>query len=423
MVARVNELTPERRMTNLERQFYMAAFALYVTGAPQLIAVREGESGSGHSLVCYAVNGTTLSIADPNYPDKTNITMPFQKGELGPYKSAQSTRDIKAGNYKTYNRVYYGGDISFFNLGKLQTLWTAYESGGLYAGFPPYTIKATELDEKGAPLGTYSLDRTSSKSSATRRLRFELESAFNGRLTVYEYGSPPSIAVPLNEVTLTEGDNYIGFLVEEKKGERWEWAGFDWVHIYRPGAQEEQDAAIGDADYNYCSISIDFDGVFIDKDTGEERRARDSIGTSAYGTFSGGTFTASWAEAYEIDPPMQTCTGYRGHITVTIDPDTLAVTSFDFLDETTYTCNGLFRYAATGSGPNRYAGGLDETHLFCSGRTDDGLPQPSIIWEENEPEPGEDCSGFRTYQLVSAENFDVLIQLMEQEPGLGPPGG
>jgi hypothetical protein len=419
--ARVDRLTPQRLTREKERQFYMTAFALYVTKSPQLLSTRAGNSRDGHSLLCYGIDGRTLLIADPNYPNKTDATMPFRNGVLGPYVSAQSTMEILAGNFMTYDTCYFVGDISFFNLGKLQTLWTNYEAGSLNAGFPPYTIRATELDDQGAPLGTYGLNPDIDNRAEARRVRFELDAAFDSRMTVYTYGSPPT-ALSGNEVTLDEGDNYIGFFVEEKvfdeitQKSRWEWAGFDWVSIYRPG--EQQDAAVTgpDASFNYCSIKVDFDGVFIDKVTGEERHMRDSVGISAYGSFSGGTFTSTWGKTYEPAPPLKYCTGVSGHITVSIDPETLAVTGFDFEDKTTYTCNGLLRYTASGSGPKRYAGGLDEEWLFCSGRTDEGMPPPSITWEENEPEPGEDCGGYRTYQLISAENFSVLIQLMEKDP-------
>jgi hypothetical protein len=414
IAARVNELTPERKLENLERQFYMTAFALHVTKEPQLLSVRESATGgSGHSLLCYGVDGTTLFIADPNYPDKKDIPMAFQKGALGPYKSAQSTQALKAGDYTTYHRVYYQGDIYFYNLGKLATLWTDYESGSIDAGFPQYTIRATELDEQGAPLRTYELDREMSNRSATRRLRFELDSVLNRRLLVYEYG-----------VTLTEGDNYLGFYVEEEvivdrttQEKRWEWAGFDWVSI------SVQDREEGESRSYYCEITVDFDGVFIDKGSGEEERTRRSIEVSAFGRFSGGTFTADWNEQYETSPGYPECSGYTGHISVSVDPDTLRVMDFDFWNEHSYTYNGLERYGATGSGLGCVRG-FDESHLHCSGGSGEGLEAVQIAWEDNPSDFGED-PGLYHYELVSADNFDVLIDLieMEPEPGQGIPLG
>lgn len=412
IATRINKLTPERKLTNQQRQFYMTALALYVTGAPQLLGVHSSAGGGGHSLLCYGVDGHTLSIADPNYPGKGDIRMDYKDGILGPYRSAQSTKDIAAGKYVMYDRVYYEGDISFFDLSKLQGYWTDYEAGGLDEHFPGYTIKVTELDEKGTPQGAYALDALSGMSTDAPQLRFDLEAGFEARLTLYRYGNPPS-TVSGNQVTPDEGDSYLGFLVEQKTAFGWEWSDFNWVRVSATGVQPEPTPEPGQLSFISCRIDVEFDAVARDTYSGEVRQVYNwHISSIASGSFSGNTFTATWSEDHLADMPEESSRN-EGKIIVTLDGDLDEVTSFTLENQWTYNCGGICRYTATGSGAKRYMGGIDSPGLFFDGSETGGMPRPAITWLEVEPGEGPECgAGYRTWELLSSDDFSVLIQFM-----------
>ena len=141
-----------------------------------------------------------------------------------------SSKEIEAGNYIQYEHINYEGDISLFRLGTLHSYWTDYEAGNLDRLFPTCDIRVTELDETGAQQDTYVLDTLSGIRTDAAQLRFDLEAGFEGRLTLYRYGNPPS-AVTGNLVVPERRDSYLGLLVEQKTAFGWEWADFNWVHI------------------------------------------------------------------------------------------------------------------------------------------------------------------------------------------------
>jgi len=414
MAARIDRLSPERRLTNEQRQFYMTALALYVTGAPQLLGVHTGSGDSGHSLLCYGVDGHTLFIADPNYPGKGDIRIEYKDGVLGPYLSAQNAKDIAAGKYLTYDRIYYEGDISFFNLPKLERYWTDYEAGGLDSLFPRYVVKVTELDETGAAVRSYSLDALAGIETDAARVRFDLDSGTEFRLTLYRYGNPPS-AISGNVVEFGKGDSYLGFLVEQKTKYGWEWADFNWVRVLASGEQPSTPAS-GQLSYNYCALSVEFDALLRDTYTGEVREKHgERIGCSLFGTFSGNTFTGRVDEVLPAAFPRDVG-AFKARLSVTLDRDLDEVASFSFEEEWSYTCGGILRYTGTGSGAKRYMGGVGMYGLYLSGDESEGMPRPAITWLEREPAQGPECgSGYRTYELLSAENFSVLVQFMERE--------
>jgi len=412
LATRIGLLTPGRQPTNQQRQFYMTALALYVTGAPQLLGVHSSTGGGGHSLLCYGVDGHSLSIADPNYPGKRDITMEFKDERLGPYRSAQNAKDIASGRYVDYDRVYYEGDISFFTLPKLQRYWTDYEAGGLDSHFPRYTVRVTELDENGAAGEAYSLDVLSGVTTDAPRLRFDLEAGVESRLTLSRYGNPPS-AVTGNLLDPEPGDSYVGFLVEQKTAFGWEWADFNWVRVSATGEEPSQPSAPGQLDFTSCHIDVEFDAVARDTYSGEVRQVHNwHISAIAAGSFSGDTFTARWSEEHLADMPSESFRD-EGQMTVTLDADRDEVTSFTIEHQWTYNCGGILRYTASGSGAKRYMGGVGSSGLFLDGSEAGGMPRPTITWLEREPGVGPECgAGYRTYELLSSEDFSVLIQFM-----------
>jgi hypothetical protein len=242
-----------------ERAFYCLAFSLLCTGEPQMVHVYSTESMTGHVLVCYKIKDHTLYVADPNYPDKSDATIEFKNGSLGPYVSAKNLEDIEEGKYATYDWIFYDGETCFFDLSELRELWTEYESGNLDDRFPSYDIWAIELDDNGDETDRYILDLISGIESGSESLRFELEAQFEGELEVYRFGDL-STPLPGSKTTLNQGGNILGFYVKGKKEGTFWWAGFDWVNV----SFEEDDEAEGVFSISDCECS----GVGISFDDG-----------------------------------------------------------------------------------------------------------------------------------------------------------
>jgi len=403
MAVRIARLAPERSAAVPARQFYLTALALYVTQAPQLLGLYTDE-GEGHSVLCYGVKDHTLLIADPNFPGKTDATIEFNDGRLGPYDTS-------------YERIYYQGDISFFDVSRVQSYWTEYKGGTLDAHFPNYIISVTELDANGAELDTYALDTLRGITSETRRLRFELQYPTPGslaRLTVFRYGNPPSIVGlaegSASEVVAAEGESYLGFLVEEMFADGWTWCDFNWVRVSASGTQPEPAPASRQLDFNECFLHVEFDAGTRNVATGElAEPSGKTLGGSYRGAFYGNTFKATWSEEHE--PGGRYHTVNHGSLTVTVDPAKPEVVSFLWEDQWDYTCGGLLRYAVGGSGiqldswdSNNAAAG------FAGGFSGQQPVKPEVTWIERPPATGPDCGpGPTCLELLSIENYRVTI--------------
>jgi len=434
MAARIARLAPGLSAAVPARQFYLTALALYVTQAPQLLGLYTDE-GEGHSALCYGVKDHTLLIADPNFPGKTDAAIEFNNDRLGPYRSPLNVNPERENHYISYGRVYYQGDISFFNLNKLQSCWTDYKAGTLDTHFPNYTIIVTELDDRGAELDRYTLNTVEGMASDTRRFLFELQYPAPGsiaRLTVFRYGNPPSIvsqddSVDLHpvgasilgitleqasEVLVAEGESYLGFLVEELTPDGWTWCDLNWVHVSAVGNQPEPAAAPTSfpLDFNECQLIVEFESGTRNTATGEiSAPCWKTLGGSYRGAFYGNTFKATWSEEYE--PGSRYHTVNHGSLTVTVDPLKPEVVSFFWEDQWDYTCGGLRRYAVGGSGIQLESWDSRNMIAFFAGGFSGQKPvQPQVTWTERLPSAGSDCyPPFAACELLSIENYTVEI--------------
>ena len=135
---------------------------------------------------------------------------------------------------------------------------------------------------------------------------------------------------------------------------------------------------------------------------------------AAFGRYDGVAFTADWVDEY----PGLTETG---HIVVDLDETNMYVTRFEFTTEWDADDGSLERYGAVGPG-TRCVLGFDETHFHCESDEDVAAESVQVTWLQNPPVAD---SGLYYYDLISASDFHIVIDLIQQEasPGTGVPIG
>jgi len=218
--------------SNSDDAFRQTVFSLLVTGQPQLLAIWNTQTGQGHSLICYGVNKDQLLVADPDYPDRRDLSIIYDvsKKEFHPYFQADSVQDAVAGKIVKYDLIRYAGLTSYFNFPSLRKLWTDFNSGARDSRFPHYDIWVNELDSAGKSESRYGLDLANGKTVNAKSLKFEVDAKFNAHLVVYRYGDLTN-PISSDKVDLQPGDNYLGLYVTGSYGGQFWWVGFDWMKI------------------------------------------------------------------------------------------------------------------------------------------------------------------------------------------------
>ncbi|MDM8009128.1 MAG: hypothetical protein QUV05_23555 [Phycisphaerae bacterium] len=252
-----NMLAGRAAMTSDERRFCEIAAAMLVNKnenkkMPLSLSVATADWKSRHALLCYAIRGRTLSIADPNWPGQPRTITLNADGKFQPYSSAQNADEISTAGRLYTNIHLCGGKNESFSWDQVGDLFAQADSGALgmnSGGFPDARLRISELDDSGTVTDQYEADLLHDNEVSHRRIRVELSSpaGFEGKLTVYQYGSPPTKTYD-SPLTLQTGDNLIGFHIEgftrykiilsdgtEKDWTAWRWAGFQWINfIYDP---------------------------------------------------------------------------------------------------------------------------------------------------------------------------------------------
>jgi len=236
-------------VTFAEQEFYSIAFALWLDREPQLVTVRAGTKG--HSLVCFGISKNSLFIADPNYPGNCDRKIMYdpRARQFEPYNSAESLPDLKAGRGINFDTILYSGATCFYDLSKLGSLWTLYQSRDFHDYFPKYGILVTEYDVDGRERESYEIHPTSGLSTNAKWLKFTIYAPFQARASVYRFEDRENSTSP-DRVELRPGDNLLGIYVEGENEGLWGWAGFDWVNITYSPEQESQEPV----DESGCSM-------------------------------------------------------------------------------------------------------------------------------------------------------------------------
>ena len=342
-----NEKIEGRRLTTPQIDFYCFAAAFELTGKngrpppePQLMGIHSTTAGSSHALVCYAIKGRTLYVADPNYPGQADLKIEFEDRKFKPYVSADNARAADEGHTYNYDLIWFKGKTSDYQWSKIYGFWVDLESGsigdeplppdpeyGLLEGqFPRYNLRVIERDDADNLADNYELDLLNDFETENKRLEVELNADFDGHVTIYHHGN---LSTPLTSpIDLNPGENLLGFLVTAKpstgaallKKENWPWVGFDWLYAYYEEPEEPEE----------CTIYIPADppgigaGSWIIRYYDDAQCAGEMTGDTVWGFYSDGTIKWHWADE-PFDDRTWEVTGKT--ITITIETPSVGHTT------------------------------------------------------------------------------------------------
>jgi hypothetical protein len=265
-IAATTGITYTRQMNRLQFYAFAAAFAANENSPakpkprpkPQLMLIGSPISKTGHAMVCYAIKGRTLLVADPNFPgdeswfgneivyDDGNGGVDGKDGAFEPYKSADSLSGLLDGKFNFYSHIWFGGTTALVQNQKLAGLWNQFRAGTVQGKFPEYGLRVLEFNDKAEIVDEYDLDRLEGITTDRKFIGIEPAEPFQGNLDIYRLDevlqfeksySPgkPSQAKPTktilpdaNIIELKPGENMLGLYVSDKNGA---WVGFDWVKV------------------------------------------------------------------------------------------------------------------------------------------------------------------------------------------------
>ncbi len=214
------------------------ALTMWLTGEPQLVQL-QGAGEAAHAVLAYAVNGTEVSIYDPNHPTEPR-TLTYLPAEHD--FAAYTTGLTSKGALTTFSEVYFIPAREAIDWAALGGLWREFLGGSVgQALFPSYTLWA-----QGAAPGAAEARRALTDGFRTQadRLRVTFESpGFQGRAVVYN-DSPQAFEAILSgqtrELELEQGTTTLGFEIEAEVSQGvFRWVDFRWIDIVRGEAPTE----------------------------------------------------------------------------------------------------------------------------------------------------------------------------------------
>jgi len=110
-----------------ETTLKMFAYAMQLTGEPQMVEIWNTQIGGGHAMIVYRITNGKLYIADPNYPGATDRTIEYANSEFKPYNSGANADEIAKGNGKAYDRIVYVAKTALIDWGKIATRWQEFK--------------------------------------------------------------------------------------------------------------------------------------------------------------------------------------------------------------------------------------------------------------------------------------------------------
>ncbi|HPR30959.1 MAG TPA: PKD domain-containing protein [Prolixibacteraceae bacterium] len=134
-----------------ELTFKTFAAAMFVTGQPQSVLIRNSQGEGGHAMIVYKVdyNGGKLHIADPNYPNNRDFntgvesirTITLENGAFKPYLIGLSAQS----NSLSMDEIGFAGKTSYISWGQIGKRYSEVLDstiGNVAPNtFPAYTIR------------------------------------------------------------------------------------------------------------------------------------------------------------------------------------------------------------------------------------------------------------------------------------------
>jgi hypothetical protein len=265
-------------------------YSMLMSGEPQYVRVSQGGSGLGHAIVCYEVSGSTLFIADPNFPGKER-TITLTGNTLSPYTTGDNSQDIEEKGVTVYPSVKYIAKSALFSWPVLAAEYAKVNDGTIGDDmFPPYKIyirvtmddgskKEIEVDA-GKNREVKHIDVEGKTVTILQQARSADPDTDKKNLSATAF-TRDGVRVQL-PITLKEGSNIIAV---EGRGFPKGWLGFDWLDLnYKPMATVATTAATAPpAGQHYtATLYAVTDSSSFDADCGFADKAYEKTGTDPY---------------------------------------------------------------------------------------------------------------------------------------------
>ena len=236
-------------MTNPEKTFYAFAYAINITKTPQLMAIFP-DSGSGHAVVAYKIEGNKIFVADPNFPGQKDRYVEYNPTlkKFNAYSSGANAADITAYGTTSYTKIVYAAKSALVDYDTISKNYNKIDDKTIGDDLFPDTLVEVATNYNGAIYEK--ADRTINLGLAYKN-SLPLGNENKGFIkvtpeytsTVYSLyindvlQSQPNVTIDGNSlyytVDLNEGENNISFLVEYEvsDGNNYSYYYVDYIRI------------------------------------------------------------------------------------------------------------------------------------------------------------------------------------------------
>ncbi len=210
--------------------------SISLTGEPQYVAIFPDDNTDGHAMLVYKKTNNDLYVYDSNFPNKTDAKLEFRwdydnesatKGEFKPYESQWSSNSAVL----NFNKIVYIGKSAIIQ-NNFGSLWDKLDNKQMNNEFP--YLEFNIIEENSAGIESSSRLQNGHKTiDSTVKIELSYKSfSPDARITTYinEEKVESSENSTLN-VSLAEGNNRIGILVEAKVNSQWIWTDFKYFNI------------------------------------------------------------------------------------------------------------------------------------------------------------------------------------------------
>jgi hypothetical protein len=137
--ARKFDLIGTTRFAHDTLHYLSFAYAIHLSGRPQLISVRGDEGG--HAMVVYRAYNRVLSIADPNFPSSYNhFVILAENGTFLPYESKENA-DAEP---TVYPQIYYVAKTALYSFDGIAARYAEMQRHSI-GNYPPNNFPAADL--------------------------------------------------------------------------------------------------------------------------------------------------------------------------------------------------------------------------------------------------------------------------------------
>jgi hypothetical protein len=202
------KLWQRQREINDELTWNLLAYAMQLTGEPQVVGLTKGGSG-GLAMIGYRVKDGQIYIADPNYPGNRERQITYADGKFKPYESGANFEDIEEGNSFNFETISYTGETALIDWDKITQRWAEFKNQTIGNDrFPAYTIVYEDAKGQFPEL-------TDGYVSANKAIYIGIKIAIEAGIIIYRDGV--ELARDANgDIELKPGTNNLGIYAAKK---------------------------------------------------------------------------------------------------------------------------------------------------------------------------------------------------------------